>query len=333
MASIDFIGIGAQRSGTTWLDKRLRELPDFTLLPAKEIHYFDRSPIYPTYSDLAITQLRKRIRGLSWPRRAARTILRAYREEGQQAASWYARFFFANYTDDWYLRLFAGFEGITGEITPSYSILQLKDIRRMYKLAPHAKIIFLVRNPVHRAWSHFRFYRARQVSPDWPPEQIDRAIRFMNSEGQQLRSDYLRTIKSYSKVFPPERLLIGFYDAIDDQPQQLLEEIVSFLGGDPGTVQTHCKIRERNNMALSVQMPKRVEDYLKNKYRPMIEAMAEQYGSYCIRWYEELYGQATLPGKAKSPLATVAACSPPSINKGKVEGVISRNPSARNPGR
>ena len=46
--------------------------------------------------------------------------------------------------------------GITGDITPSYSILEDKDVARMHATVPNAKIIFLMRNPFDRAWSNFR---------------------------------------------------------------------------------------------------------------------------------------------------------------------------------
>lgn len=42
MPKINFIGIGAQKSGTTWLDACLREHPDIFLHPIKEVHFFDR---------------------------------------------------------------------------------------------------------------------------------------------------------------------------------------------------------------------------------------------------------------------------------------------------
>jgi hypothetical protein len=38
----DFLGIGATRAGTTWLDRNLRAHPDLFLPGAKELHYFDR---------------------------------------------------------------------------------------------------------------------------------------------------------------------------------------------------------------------------------------------------------------------------------------------------
>lgn len=37
----DFIGIGAQKAGTTWLYKNLKQHPNIWLPEIKELHYFD----------------------------------------------------------------------------------------------------------------------------------------------------------------------------------------------------------------------------------------------------------------------------------------------------
>ncbi len=37
----DFLCIGAQRSGTTWLHHNLRQHPEIWMPPLKELHYFD----------------------------------------------------------------------------------------------------------------------------------------------------------------------------------------------------------------------------------------------------------------------------------------------------
>jgi hypothetical protein len=37
-----FIGIGAQKAGTTWLYKMLAQNPSIWLPPFKEVHFFDR---------------------------------------------------------------------------------------------------------------------------------------------------------------------------------------------------------------------------------------------------------------------------------------------------
>ena len=43
---IDFIGIGAQKAGTTWLYHSLKNIPEFDLPYVKEINYFSRSSEY-----------------------------------------------------------------------------------------------------------------------------------------------------------------------------------------------------------------------------------------------------------------------------------------------
>jgi hypothetical protein len=43
----DFLIIGAQKSGTTWLDRNLRLHPDLWLPPEKELHFFDFPPWMP----------------------------------------------------------------------------------------------------------------------------------------------------------------------------------------------------------------------------------------------------------------------------------------------
>ena len=50
---VDFIGIGAQKSGTTWLFNCLNQIDQFTLPPQKEFHYFSKNPKYPSSNHLS----------------------------------------------------------------------------------------------------------------------------------------------------------------------------------------------------------------------------------------------------------------------------------------
>ena len=47
MAMPDFIGIGTQKAGTTWLYDMLAQNPSVWLPPLKELHYFDRQNSTP----------------------------------------------------------------------------------------------------------------------------------------------------------------------------------------------------------------------------------------------------------------------------------------------
>lgn len=63
---IDFIGIGAQKAGTTWLHARLMELSEFSLPCVKELHYFDKSEKYSSSNKLTLSTLSERLRSFYW---------------------------------------------------------------------------------------------------------------------------------------------------------------------------------------------------------------------------------------------------------------------------
>lgn len=46
MAKINFIGIGTQKAGTSWLTEAINEHPDIYIHPKKEAHFFNREKFY-----------------------------------------------------------------------------------------------------------------------------------------------------------------------------------------------------------------------------------------------------------------------------------------------
>jgi hypothetical protein len=46
MAKINFIGIGAQKAGTSWLAEAINEHPDIYIHPNKEAHFFNKQKFY-----------------------------------------------------------------------------------------------------------------------------------------------------------------------------------------------------------------------------------------------------------------------------------------------
>jgi hypothetical protein len=61
-------------------------------------------------------------------------------------------------SDDWYGRIFAHArpDQLCGEVTPEYGLLPPEGIEHVKRLNPRMKIIFLMRDPVERCWSHLR---------------------------------------------------------------------------------------------------------------------------------------------------------------------------------
>ena len=290
---IDFIGIGAQKAGSAWLFSRLNELPEFTLPYEKEFHYFDKGKKYRKISrntnDLPVLIYNAAYLKIKKVNR----IFNINQQNSWVEASWRFRYNFLMNNDQAYLSLFNGFKGITGEVTPDYSALYEEDIFKMHRLLPDIKLIFIIRNPIDRAWSHFKSFNRLNKGKLKNIEKVDEKdiIAFMKSDYQLLRSDYFRTLEQYTKYYSNDQIFIGFFDAIKEQPLDLLTNIVRFLGADPFKIDAYCNLKAKNNESLQINMPVRVKETLKEMYFPMIEKSAKLFNGYCSGWLEHLNGE------------------------------------------
>lgn len=293
MKEINFIGIGAQKSGTSWIYHRLLELHEFSLPYIKELHYFDRDPKYPSPIRLSKSKLSNRIFESKFINNAIQEILSPLYRKKWHKFLWMCNWHLSTYNDMWYLSLFKNLSGIRGEITPAYSILKEEEIRNMYTLAPNAKIIFMIRNPIERAWSQFRFHLKNQNQENNHISEQD-IIKFIDSEHQTRRSDYLKTLELYSKVFPKNNIYVAFYDAIIEKPEDLLSQIVSKLGGDSSKIKSACNLYTKTNTSKKRELPTIVNNHLIKKYQPLIEKLSTIFGGYPKIWEDKLKNTKTL---------------------------------------
>jgi hypothetical protein len=289
---IDFIGIGTQKSGTSWLYHNLKQLPEFSMPPVKEFHYFDRYQYYPTYNGLSEELLSKRILRNFYIVKAVINIFKAVINEKKKWSTFvfYCRWFFSNYTDEWYISLFDRSKGYTGEITPSYSILTKDDIQKIYDLQPHVRLILMLRNPIERAWSHFRFSMLSKGS-DISKIELKDIVEFMESDSQSIRSDYVRTIENYSSIFPKNQILIGFYDAIIDNPEGLMSDIISHTCEGKSVSIKNLDFSSVINKSKTLELPEKINSYLKARYHQQIKELSDRYGGYFTYWLKESYGE------------------------------------------
>ncbi len=278
---VDFIGIGAQKAGTSWLFRRLEELPEFSLPPVKELHYFDRSRKYDSPHTLAHSSILLKVFNFWWLKNVRRRLLNGNKEH----TKWFLHYFLSRYNDSFYLRLFDQLNGIKGEVTPSYSMLDITDIQRMYDLLPHLKLILMLRDPIDRAWSHYNY-----IAPKHKILDAEHFNLFVNSPKQEKRSNYIEIIEKYTSVFPKEQLFIGFFDQIKEQPQKLVEEIVNFLGGDALQVVEYCHLENKNNVNKDkAVIPEHYLEELKRKYKPMMRELADAQNGHTIQWYKHYF--------------------------------------------
>ena len=128
----------------------------------------------------------------------------------------------------WYLSHFKNVldEKAVGELSPSYFIND-RTPERIYRFNPDIRSIFMLRNPIERAYSHYCMeLRYKTVS-----ENIDRECgleSFIVREGL-----YYQHISKFIKLFPRENLKFIIYDDIKTEPEKVLADIFYFLGVNP----------------------------------------------------------------------------------------------------
>jgi hypothetical protein len=229
----DFLCVGAQKAGTTWLYHQLNSHPDFWMPPIKELHYFNQMS-HSRHPDQAI-----------WRKAPAR-------DERD-------RFFFAAmdalcstpFIDrQRYGRLFAPKgELLSGDVTPVYSIVPEEMIIAIMDYFPALKIIFIARDPVERAWSALSMgVRGGGLSP-FDVRNPDVVIQHLFHPDILCRSFPSLTVARWRRHVPAEQMRIYFFDDLVTDPARLRTEIIVFLGGDPKKARARAdqKIKEDTN--------------------------------------------------------------------------------------
>lgn len=257
----DFLVIGAQRSGTTWLYRVLRQHPELWLPPVKELHYFDKPNVH-----------RGCMHFKEWPR-IGWVGLKSF-------DPWLLRYFFGVRNDDWYMRLFQRAQAkglIAGEVTPAYATLGEDVFARIRDMNPNVKLVFIMRDPVDRTWSaaNFSAKASRLVSE----EEAQRRAR---QTSVIRRSSYIDTINRLEKIFPASQLHYCFFDDLRDRPRELTAEILAFLGVNKVTGMAFGGAV--NAAATGKAIPSEFERSMAGKYLPMVEELCRRFGGAPHNW-------------------------------------------------
>lgn len=292
----DFICIGAQRSGTTWLDKHLRRQPGIWLPPLKELHYFDvADPTVnvPTYRYVAHLKSRAKryVAAALSPLLGHCIARRIARHELRLNPKWDFKYFFGVATDKWYASLFSEAKKLgnfVGEIAPGYSLLSPEFIGRIRAINPDIKMIFIMRNPIDRSWSQATKDLCRRTGLKVCQIPNKTFIDFIYRDKCKLRSDYVRTLKNWEAEFDEKQMLIVFYDDICDQPAEFLDRIVGFITNGAKKSFVGRDLSERVNVSASglEKIPRQVEVELAKIHIAQLEQLGARFGAPAKKWHE-----------------------------------------------
>ena len=275
----DFLIIGAQKAGTTWLHRNLQAHPGIWMPKEKELHYFDEKT--RNKSSLADRLRGERAMDQRWRRQVKRQVGRYRQNFNPRNVAWDLNYFLRPYNDGWYASLFRQGGGrVTGEATPDYSIVGRDAVAHVREIMPEAKIIFMMRNPIERAWSQALMdLRDEPNADDMPEEELRR--RFANKRSRLL-TDYLRTLENWGAFFPEEQIFVGFLEDVHFYPNRLLKRLYKFLGVQTGI---EYKVIRRKIHSRDVEtMPTRAAAHLASIYLEDARRLEDKFGGYASFW-------------------------------------------------
>jgi len=260
----DFLCVGVHKGGTTWLYQQLDSHPDFWMPPLKELHYFDQL---------------SRVQRPSSSRCRDERDCRFLESINRLSAKPFIDF-------EHYAQLFEP-KGplLSGDISPNYSTLSNKIIRRIVRYFPKLKVIFLARDPVERVWSHLSMeVRWRQIEP-FDATDIEQVNRNLLRRGMLLRSYPSVIVARWKRYVRPERFGIYFFDDLKTNPIELRRSILNFLGADPDEPSGPLKA-DHNNWAGVEKLPltDQVRSHLAHFFKKELKACAARLGGPAREW-------------------------------------------------
>lgn len=250
----DFLIIGPQRTGTTWLHANLREHPEIFLSRPKEIFYFSR------------------IKNRDDPKFESADL------------GWYLRFF----SDPLWLYTYKQTMSLTryrcpyrprvrGEATASYAAIDRDVIEDIATLKPDIKVIMMVRNPIDRAWSHAKKDLSRNRFRPLDEVGDDEFQAFFRDPYQMQCARYAECLENWSACLPPESIMVGRFDDVATRPEEFLTDALRFIGvsSDPRFMPPAA--REEINPTAAPTVPDRHRAFLEELLADELEAWRRQF--------------------------------------------------------
>ncbi|MFX0132201.1 MAG: sulfotransferase domain-containing protein, partial [Candidatus Hodarchaeota archaeon] len=196
----NFIIAGTARSGTTTLYSYLKQHPEICMSSIKEPEFFSR-----------------------------------YYNKGIE---WYLRFFFKlNKQSSKKIFLYALLprfkrcrnEKFVGEATTRYFHYP-KAVERIYKFNPHFKLIFILRNPITRAFSNY----VREIQTKGIRERFEKIIKTNHIRRKEYLNPgrYFTHLSRFLKYFSKKQIHIIIFEKFLSNPNKILKNVLSFLGAN-----------------------------------------------------------------------------------------------------
>ena len=245
----DFLILGPQRTGTTWLFFNLHLHPEILLHRMKETYFFSTLG-RPEHANFRYPFLEDYLESFDEP--VSERIKKHYNCLRKSLAFYAPK--------------------IIGEATASYAVLPDDVIAGIVAMKPGVRGIIMLRDPVERAWSHAKKTLVRGHDG---PVGFDRFRDYFESASQRQRADYPAMIAGWKKYLAPGNLYLGRYDRIARDPRPFLEDVETFLGVTTRALFFNRHLTIKLNPTSDARMPDDIRGFLEEFLAKDVEAYRE----------------------------------------------------------
>ncbi|MEO0767921.1 MAG: sulfotransferase, partial [Cyanobacteria bacterium J06649_4] len=230
----DFLILGAPKAGTTSLYHYLSQHPQIFMSANKEPHFFAFEGHLPTFRGPGDEK--------AWLNACSVVELEAYQQLFAPAELGQKR----------------------GEASTMYLYLE-ESCDRIHHYIPQVKLIAFLRNPVDRAYSHFKHMRrdGREWEKDFGTaleKETERIEQGWSPAWHYFQvGRYYNQIQRYLDKFGPEQVRIYLYDDLLESSQTIYRDLFEFIGVDPNWEMDTSK---RHNTTAVVRKNKALHDFL-----------------------------------------------------------------------
>lgn len=273
MISNLFLSVGAMKAGTTWLFEQLRDHPDIYFTPEKEIHYFtDMAGIDPQLSHVS------RVNKLQ-------AFLKYYSGDSIQHlcdnlenVSWFSDYAQKEDIDDnWYKNLFRFNPGkkYCADFSNIYCQMSSAHWARAYGVTDRLKVIYTLRDPLSRIWSHYKFHMKWTGHEDEVISMGFENFKFiLNEPWFWVNAEYARNYTSLLQGLRKDDLLVLYFEDFRLNPQHELDRVQEFLEISKIEI-PEDKLKAKVNDTKEFRFPEEWKGYALNKLKPICNEMKD----------------------------------------------------------
>ena len=249
----DFVGVGVQKSGTTWVADVLAQHPG-VLLRRKEISFFVRyfHRGWDWYESFFADKQGRLAGELSVNHLYSPRPDMAHRE------------FYPNWNPRRRLYFWRRYPSARDELAARY---------------PGLRVFAMFRDPAQRAWSHYSMWRLRRERNG---KRVVPFERMLADDGRWIRTQglYAHWLEHWRERFPDFGVFL--YDDLVNDPKALARELYRFVGVDPSF--EPVLTRRVNEGRAKEPVPESVARLLRETYRDEIDRFARLTGRDLSSW-------------------------------------------------